>query len=132
MFNGHASMITHNYGTGPSITTDSSGSGYGLLHGHNWCAGYFNSAEVPPVMGSVKHDHLHWLNLQTGSHLSINVLKLVPIWLACVIWSWEWSGCQVVCWTDNTQVLSAINKGSSTNAITMSLIRDIALSTIFI
>lgn len=124
VFNGHASMITHNYGLGPSINTDASKSGYGLLYGIRWCAGYFNSNASPRLIQQMRADHLHWLNLQTGL-LSINVLELVPIWLACVLWGREWSGSQVICWTDNTQVLSAINKGSSTSAITMSLIRDI-------
>lgn len=124
-FNGYASMIAHNYGHGPSINTDASGKGYGLLCGKDWCAGFFDSSMRPDWTYTFGQDHLHWLNLNTGGSLSINVLELLPIWLACVLWSKHWRGYQVICWTDNTQVVSAINKGSSTSAISMSLLRHI-------
>lgn len=124
-FNGRASMITHNYGTGLSISTDASGSGYGVIYSQRWCAGYFDSSLIPKCVKSVNPYHTHWLNLRTGTQLSINVLELLPIWLACVLWSQSWRGHQVICWTDNNQVLASINKGSSISSITMSLLRHI-------
>lgn len=110
---------------GPSIGTDASLSGYGVLYGRKWCAGYLDSCLIPPQMHSTMTRHLHWLNLHTGGGLSINVLELLPIWLACVLWGAEWTGLQVNGWTDNTQVLSAVNKGSSTSTISMALLREI-------
>lgn len=125
VFNGCGSMIPHNYGLGPTIVTDASFSGYGLVGDQKWCAGYFDSQLIPSQLSRIRNDHLHWLNLHIGGQLSINVRELIPIWLACVLWGSEWSGHQVICWTDNTQVLSAVNRGSSTSAISMSLIRQI-------
>lgn len=123
-FNGYASMIRHNYGLGPTINSDASGSGYGAICGGSWCAGFFDSDVHPEWTSSFRRDHLHWQNLTTGSNLHINILESLPVWLACVLWGHSWTGHQVICWTDNTQVLSAINKGSSTNAISMSLLRQ--------
>lgn len=69
----------------------------------------------------------HWINLQPGGQASknINVLELLSIWLACILWGSGWKDRQVICWSDKTQVVASINKGSSCNLINMSLLRSI-------
>lgn len=124
-FNGQASMIAHNYGSGLSICSDSSMKGYGVVHGTRWCAGHFNADSTPKAITPLREEHYHWVNLDVGHSLSINILELVPIWLACVLWGSMWTNQQVICWTDNTQVMAAINRGTSANAKTMNLLRDI-------
>lgn len=108
-FNGTATMIPHNFGEGPSMYSDASLKGYGITSSESWHAGYFNSTETPNAIASTALSHLHWINLQVGADHSINFLELVPLWLACVMWGHRWRNSQVVCWSDNTQVVASIN-----------------------
>lgn len=120
-------MIRHNYGLGQEIGSDASPSGYGLVSGELWMAGYFNYTSTPRMINESPYLQCHWLNLDVGttSDLNINVLELLPIWLACVLRGYRWESQQIICWSDNTQVVAAINKGISANQINMHLLRDI-------
>lgn len=84
-FNGSATMICHNYGQGGGAQGDASLSGFGVISGAEWYAGYFNLDLVPTIFQSTNLQH-HWVNLHVGwdKDININVLELVPIWLACV------------------------------------------------
>lgn len=126
-FNGQATMIRHNYGLGQAINSDASLSGYGLISNKWWIAGYYNSQLIPQIFQISPHLGRHWINLQVGQECTtnINVLELVPIWLACLLWGHTWKNQQIVCWNDNTQVVASVNKGISANKISMCLLRDI-------
>ena len=55
----------------------------------------------------------------------ISYLELVPVYQAVIRYAGSWRNQHVLCMTDNTQVVSAINKGTSINTLTMALLRDI-------
>lgn len=126
-FNGEATMIQHNYGQGIGVESDASLSGFGAISSNGWCAGYFNSRLIPHIFQENAGLRTHWINLQTGTgiDININVLELMPIWLSCILWGEHWRDHQIICWSDNTQVVSSINKGISINRVSMSLLRQI-------
>ena len=123
-FNGVACVIQHNYGMGPTLHTDSSFSGYGLISGHMWYAGYFNSPDMPLGTERLDYEHLHWQNYELDI-MNINVLELFPILLAVRLMGHLWVNQHVVCFSDNTQVVSCINRGTSINPHCMSMLREI-------
>ena len=72
--------------------------------------------------------HRHWENVKVDEEqLNINVLEMVPVWMALNRYASVWSNLHVVLYTDNTQVLCSLNKGTSSNpgCMTMSLLRHI-------
>lgn len=118
-------MIPHNYGSGSSIYSDATLTGYGLISVYQWLAGYFKSDQQPQAVSAMAPDHHHWINLSVRRGKSINFLELIPVWLACVMWGVQWKNQEVVCWSDNTQVVSAINRGTSCSPLAMALLRQV-------
>ena len=123
-FNGVASLIQYNFGQGPTIHTDSSFSGYGIVSGSHWLAGYFNCDDTPTGYICLDPTHKHWVNYALDI-MNINVLELFPVLLATREWGHFWSNQHIVCYSDNTQVVSCINRGTSTNLHCMSMLREI-------
>ena len=74
-FNGVAAIIHCNFGQGPTVHTDSSFKGYGIIYGTSWFAGYFNSPELPCGYTSLEPSHGHWQNYNLDV-MNINVLEL--------------------------------------------------------
>ena len=126
IFNGVACCISYNYGQGPVLFTDASQTGYGIHIAGDWQAGFFNSEVTPEFVYDTVYDHQHWFNIDTSSN-NINELELIPVYLAMLRMSSKVHDCHVVCYTDNTQVLSNINKGISTNKYAMSILRQVFL-----
>ena len=124
-FNGAATMIKYNFGNGPYMVSDSSKSGYGFYSNDCWQAGFFNSDSYPEWETLCKHEHCHWENVNFDSDVCINVLELVPVWLAVKKFSNIWENLHVVCYVDNTQVVSMINKGISKSVVAMDMLRSI-------
>ena len=122
-FNGKATMINYNFGLGPSFMTDSSLSGYGFSSGHDWQSGFFNSDLVPHWESALLHKH--WENINVSGEVNINVLELIPVWKAVHRYSEFWINLHILCFSDNTQVVSMINKGVSSNHVAMEMLRDI-------
>ena len=56
---------------------------------------------------------------------NINYLELVPVWLALKKYADSWKDCQILCLSDNTQVVHMLKKGHSINKDCMILLRDI-------
>ena len=108
LFNGVACVIHYNYGDGPIVFSDACLVGYGLVHEKDWVAGYFNSRDCPPDMGTVCDNHHHWLNIDIppGHKNNINVLELVPILVAATRYGDYWANKHVVCFADNTQAVN--------------------------
>lgn len=90
----------------------------------DWRAGYFNSYLCPTDIDNLTHNH-HWCNVFVPGQQNINVLELVPILVAARYFGHEWSNKHVLCFSDNTQVVSAINKGVSVNKMSMSILREL-------
>ena len=123
-FNGVACLISYNFGDGPSIHTDSSFSGYGLVSGSHWMAGYFGRSDLPAGHNLLDPLHSHWVNYDLDI-MNINVLELFPVLLATRSFAHDWSNQHVVCYSDNTQVVSCVNRGTSSNVHCMSMLREI-------
>ena len=123
-FNGKEKVIHSNLGQGYMFSTDASLSGYGLVCGSDWQAGYFNT-EVRPLGADCVASHGHWQNMHADDLSNINHLELIPIYLALKRFAPQWRNQHVICYSDNTQVIAAINKGVSVNEANMELLRGI-------
>lgn len=125
VFNGKNLMTKYNFGQGPWFCTDSCMGGYGLWHGSDWQSGYFNVSNSPDLTG-LDPTHVHWMNIHVGDDSSnINVLELIPVWLGVRRFAEIWGDYHVVCFTDNANVMTMVNKGVSSNSTCMCIIRDI-------
>ena len=111
-FNGVECVIRKNHGDGAVFFTDSCLTGYGITCGSDWQAGSFVKSNKP-------------INLSPVEGNNINYLELVPILLALNRYKYSWKNLQVLCYSDNTQAVSAINNGYSENKHSMSLLRSI-------
>ena len=123
-FNGVACCIEYNYGQGPILYTDTSQTGYGFYTPYDWQAGFFDSELVPYFVDNTQLCHHHWMNVDTNS-TNINELEIIPVLLAIQRISSNIANRHVVLYTDNTQVMSNINTGVSTNKFTMTILRQI-------
>ena len=118
-FNGEARIIKTLQEDVVEFASDSSNSGYGVVLRQDWCAGTWT---CPIELIQDEHGHIE----------HINVKELLPVLLAAKRWGKLWRNHKVVCQTDNTQVLWAINTGRNKNELSMEIIRDIFwLSVIF-
>ena len=124
-FNGQEKIIFQNFGSGPILFTDSCPQGYGILCDYDWQAGYFNSQEIPTGLTDCDSSHDHWLNVDVVADSHISCLELKPVYLALLRYAASWRNQHVLFMTDNTQVVSSLNKGTSANTYTMSILRDI-------
>ena len=68
---------------------------------------------------------MHWLNAPVMDDTSINYLELVAIYLALKRFAGQWRDQHVLCYTDNTQAMSAVNRGTSVSKESMCVIRQI-------
>lgn len=124
-FNGRNLMTKYNYGQGPWFCTHSCMGGYGLWSGSDWQAGYFN-VSLSPGIARLDPCHGHWMNVHIDDDSSnINVLELIPVWLGVRRFASICSNFHVVCYTDNANVMTMINKGISSNSTCMCIIRDL-------
>ena len=108
------------------VCTDASGSGYGATIGHDWLCGKW--AE-DLVMDMDKHAHCRKAPDLTIPE-DINVRELYPLLEVLERWGHLWRDHKVHCITDNTQVVSAINKGKSANSVSMRILRKIFWQTV--
>lgn len=123
-FSGICPILKYNYGESNYIVSDASLNGYGVTFNLDWLAGYFNTSNFPADVYSLNHSH-HWCNVYILQENNINVLELVPVLLAARYFGNSWAHTHIVCFTDNTQVASAINKGVSSNKLSMAILREI-------
>ena len=124
IFNGKEYIIVSNFGKGPVVDTDASFAGYGKVCGHDWQAGYFDSGLRPSELHLDPY-HNHWPNVEMTDSKNIDYLELVPVFLALQSYQHDWANHHVLFKTDNTQVLSMVNKGLSVNKECMAILREI-------
>ena len=110
-FNGEAKIIRDTRECHHEFSSDSSNQGYGTMCGEDWYAGLWASK-----IQNKYDEHSHFLNPVTE-----NLSKaLWPILLGSPMEKLE-SEMQ----TDNTKVVWALNKGRSTNCLSLKILRDI-------
>ena len=124
-FNGKAHLIHNNFGQGPELFTDACLKGYGFAWGCQWQAGAFETNCIPIDIPYVDTTHNHWLNVPICDDVSIKYLELVAIFLAVQRFANVWRDQHVLCYTDNTQAMSAVNRGTSVSKDSMCVIRQI-------
>lgn len=91
----------------------------------DWIAGYFNTNDNPQISHEIDDPHGHWQNIDVEDKNNINVLELIPVLQMIKRNSGLWRNRLVRCYTDNTQVVTAINTGRSSNSNSMDMLRDI-------
>ena len=120
-FNGQARIVdTSMWGTA-SIATDASGTGYGAVNEEDWLCGCW-SGEIKTQ--DVTADHITEVQDDVIPS-NINVQELYPILQSVKRWGENWRNCRVNCYTDNTQVVAAVNAGTSVNLFSLELLRQI-------
>ena len=98
---------------------DSSLSGYGAVYMDDWTSGAWDSGVCSPT-----DDHHHFAS-EVPPVLDKNINVLYPVLMAVNRWGPLWNNKKVVCRSDNTQVVWALNKGRSSNTTSMALLRQI-------
>ena len=119
-FNGSAKIIQPPEHTS-MIYTDASGSGYGAWHDIDWMCGHWIDNII---MEGDAHGHCR-PKPDIAIPDNINVRELYPIYESILRWGHLWKDHKVHCVTDNTQVVTALNKGKSVNLVAMSLLRKL-------
>ena len=120
-FNGSAKIIQPMSGATQVLHTDSSGSGFGAVSAGDWFCGAWDT-DI-----SVSGDSHNHCVARPAMYIpdNINVRELYPILEAIWRWGSSWRNCQVQCYSDNTQVVAAINSGKSSNSVAMDLLRQL-------
>lgn len=122
-FNGRAGIIQES-SERFFFCTDASQTGFGAVFGDNFFLGTWN---IPGIdLFSWAHSP-HWAPPPSYESMdsNINVLEFWPVLWSVVRWGHLWRGHKVVVYTDNNQVLVAINKNCSRNRIVMTWLREI-------
>lgn len=126
-FNGVTKRVLSNNGDGMCCYTDASASGYGMYCGMDWQAGYFGKG-LPRAVSELNSSHEHWQNYEVEEFperdRNINFLELVLVILAVRRWKNIIANRHLICYSDNTQVQSCVNKGVSINHSCMTLLRQ--------
>ena len=118
-FNGYEYIIKRNEGDGPVFYTDSSLTGYGMVTSSDWIAGFYNSEDTPVFACDSCQDY-HWFNVQVPLDSdNINYLELIPVYIGILRLAPLWRNHHMLCYSDNTQVVSMINRGTSANSSAM-------------
>ena len=118
-FNGSAKIIDVSRWKSATVVSDASGSGFGAINGKDWICGCWDR-EIKTV--GVLHGHALAPPVEHVPD-NINVQELYPVLAAVRRWGDKWRDCRVECYTDNTQVVAAVNGGVSVNLHALELLR---------
>ena len=88
----------------------------------DWIGGFFNKNQCPMFECDTCFDY-HWINVEVPEDCHINYLELIPVYIGLLIFANLFPDSHIVCYSDNTQVVSMINKGTSANHRAMRLLR---------
>lgn len=108
-------LSTNNYGYSNCIYSDASLNGFGVTFDLDWIARFFNVDVVPTDIHTIIPNH-HWCN----------VLELIHILIAARCFGHMGANCHILCFSDNTQVVAASNKGGSANSVSMIILRELS------
>lgn len=122
IFNGRAMMSNSVF---PGVlVSDSSLRGFGAYLNSDWIAGTWPG--VSPLIIDSQCSHISPAPaFNVTSFDNINMLELWPILVGIHRWYKLFKNQTVSLWTDNTQVLGMLRKGSSINRVCMDWIREI-------
>lgn len=122
-FNGKAKILCNDPMPIGILQCDSSLKGYGIYHKGDFIAGSWDGAKSPPQLLNTPH----WYNVTppAAERHNINYLELRCILEAAKHFGPRWANQSVIVYTDNTQAMFNINKGSSQNLNTMELLRHL-------
>ena len=117
-FNGEARMVGRRT---QDMYMDASGSGFGAVWRNDWLAGLWQKD-----LDSETDLHSHLCH-NPGSDIpdNINVQELYPMVESLWKWGPAWKNCKIICHSDNTQVVTGLNTGKSSNMVAMTLLRRI-------
>lgn len=126
VFNGAASIIRYNFGTGPMVWTDACMTGYGVYCLFDWQAGSFDNSQI---LKDFDDCHNHWVNIEKpcirDRDDNVNLWELIAAWQAVCRLAHRCVNQHLVIATDNTQVVAMINGSTSVNMSCLSLLREI-------
>ena len=113
MFNGKAKLIDSLPVQIGIFQTDASLSGFGIYFDGDWLAGSWQTPRVPQIPQWVDYDR-NWTSFSIPEEIcdNINYLELYPVLIAARRWGAYWKNMHIVVYTDNTKVVSFINKGT--------------------
>lgn len=125
-FNG-VSAIVESDDSCEVVSCDASKMGYGVTYKTNWLAGYYNDDSSPEDINYCQVAHFHWMNICVPAKYAsnINVLEALPVLLMCRKFGRQWRNRKVMLYSDNSQVVSIVNKGVGQNEYCMKIIRAI-------
>lgn len=108
-FNGAATVIRYNYGSGPMVWTDACATGYGIYTVNDWQAGLFNSNQP---LYSITDCHQHWVNINKPlvqpKDDYINFWEKIAAWQAVFLVAHNCKNQHLVIVSDNTQEIKAL------------------------
>lgn len=96
------------------VQTDASFAGFGAICGTSYFAGSWRDAAAPEVAKVLNWIPAPLLDIEFLGN--INFLELVSACLPLLVWAPQFSGCRVVVFSDNTQTVAYINRGTTKNA----------------
>ena len=109
-----------------AMISDASRKGFGVYMGSDWAAGSWDQQESLTVQSTCKH--IVEPPIQDRDIVdfdNINVLELWPILVGLKRWSSVLQNKTLTLFTDNTQVMHMLIKGSSTNTTCMAWIKEV-------
>ena len=120
-FNGEARIIGGMENHSAAVEMDASGLGYGAVYREDWLAGAWGGS-----LRGTKDMHGHY-RPSPDMHIpdDINIQELYPLLESLWRWGEQWRNSKVVIFSDNTQVVSAINKGKCENDTSMRIMRRV-------
>lgn len=115
VFNGRATIIHERLVETVFLCTDPSQTGFGATFGDDFFLGTWS---FPRIELCDWANSLHWAPPPVYESIdnNINVLEFWPILWGVVRWGHLWRGQKVVLYTDNNQVLVAVNTNRSRNS----------------
>lgn len=124
VFNGRAGVIHDSLVESYFFCTDASQTGFGAVFGNDFFLGTW---AIPNVSLHPWVHSPHWAPPPTHDVMdsNINVLEFWPVIWAVVRWGHLWRGRKIVLYTDNNQVLVALNTNRSRNTVIMGWLREI-------
>lgn len=124
MFNGKAGIIGATIDDQVYLCTDASLTGFGATCHDDFLVGVWGLPH--PSLGIfVSTDH--WWGPPRYAHVDkdINVLEMWPVVCAVIRWGASWRHKKVILYTDNMQVMYAVNTNKSKNKVLMQWLREI-------
>jgi len=124
-FNGKAKILDNKPVPMKMMQCDASLKGYGVYFNGHFMAGSWNGTQPPVPASLCQLPNWQDVFVNSDSITNINHLELLTALLAARHFGYMWRNKKVVIYTDNTQALANINKGSNRNPVVMMWLREL-------